>query len=62
VVPFGDPQAAAGAVLGLDGDISLRAKMGRRGHEAARRSLGWPADAREFVTQLESWAKEKSPA
>ncbi|MGO8891217.1 MAG: glycosyltransferase family 4 protein [Streptosporangiaceae bacterium] len=62
VVPFGDPQAAADAVLGLDGDISLRAKMGRRGHEAASRSLGWPSDAREFVAQLESWAKKKLPA
>src|SRR5690349_24957367 len=57
VVPFGDTGAAAEAVLELDGDISLRAKMGRRGHEAAYSSLGWPADAREFVTQLESWAK-----
>jgi glycosyltransferase involved in cell wall biosynthesis len=57
VVPFGDPRAAADAVLELDGDIALRAKMGRRGHEAAQRSLGWPSDAREFVTQLESWAK-----
>jgi glycosyltransferase involved in cell wall biosynthesis len=62
VVPFGDPRAAADAVLELDGDIALRAKMGRRGHEAARRSLGWPSDAREFVARLESWAKEKLPA
>ena len=62
VVPFGDTRAAADAVLGLDGDISLRAKMGRRGHEAASRSLGWPSDAREFVAQLESWAKKKLPA
>ena len=62
VVPFGDPRAAADAVLGLDGDISLRAKMGRRGHEAAAKSLGWPSDAREFVAQLESWAKGKLPA
>ena len=61
VVPFGDTRAAAEAVLGLDRDIVLRAKMGRRGHEAAYRSLGWPADAREFVAQLESWAKEKIP-
>src|SRR6516225_5408633 len=61
VVPFGDPRAAADAVLELDGDIALRAKMGRRGHEAARRSLGWPSDAREFVAQLESWAKGELP-
>jgi glycosyltransferase involved in cell wall biosynthesis len=57
VVPFGDPGAAADAVLTLAGDSSLRAKMGSRGHEAARRSLGWPADARAFVAQLEAWAK-----
>jgi glycosyltransferase involved in cell wall biosynthesis len=56
VVPFGDPRAAADAVLELAGDASLRAKMGSRGHEAALRSLGWPADARAFVAQLEEWA------
>jgi glycosyltransferase involved in cell wall biosynthesis len=57
VVPFGDPRAAADAVLQLAGDASLRAKMGSRGHEAARSSLGWPGDARAFVAQLEAWAK-----
>ena len=57
VVPFGDPRAAADAVLTLAGDSALRAEMGRRGHEAASRSLGWPSDAREFVAQLETWAK-----
>jgi glycosyltransferase involved in cell wall biosynthesis len=62
VVPFRDPRSAADAVLGLDGDPSLRAKMGMRGHEAARQSLGWPADARAFVAQLELWAKERLPA
>jgi glycosyltransferase involved in cell wall biosynthesis len=58
VVPFGDPRAAADAVLALAGDSSLRAKMGSRGHEAAQGSLGWPADARAFVTQLEAWARK----
>jgi glycosyltransferase involved in cell wall biosynthesis len=57
VVPFGDPRAAADTVLQLARDASLRAKMGGRGHEAARSSLGWPADARAFVAQLEAWAK-----
>ena len=57
VVPFGDPRAAADAVLELAGDASLRAKMGSRGHEAARSSLGWPGDARAFVAQLEAWAR-----
>ena len=60
VVPFGDVAAAAGAVLELDRDLPLRMKMGRRGHEAAYSSLGWPSDAREFVAQLESWAKSGS--
>src|SRR6516225_1170861 len=62
VVPFGDPAAAADAVLELDRDFSLRAKMGRRGHATAYSSLGWPSDAREFVAQLESWANGKLPA
>ena len=57
VVPFGDARAAANAVLELAGDASLRAKMGSRGHEAAHRSLGWPAHARAFVAQLEAWAR-----
>ena len=59
VVPFGDPRAAADAVLQLAGDASLRAKMGSRGHEAALSSLGWPADARAFVGQLEAWARTR---
>jgi glycosyltransferase involved in cell wall biosynthesis len=57
VVPFGDVEAAAEAVLELDRDLSQRTKMGHRGHEAAYSSLGWPSDAREFVAQLESWAR-----
>jgi len=57
VVPFGDPRAAADAVLELAGDASLRAKMGSRGHEGARSALGWPADARAFIAQLEAWAR-----
>jgi len=56
VVPFGDPRAAADAVLKLASDASLRAKVGSRGHEAALTSLGWRADAQAFVAQLERWA------
>jgi len=59
VVPFGDPRAAADAVLQLAGDASLRAKMGSRGHEAAHSFLGWPTDARAFVAQLEAWSRAK---
>jgi glycosyltransferase involved in cell wall biosynthesis len=57
VVPFSDPAATAEAVLRLDADPSLRVKMGERGHEAAQRDLGWPAEAAKFVTQLEQWAR-----
>ena len=60
VVPFGDPRAAAGAVLKLAADASLRAKMSSRGHEAALASLGWPADAQAFVAQLERWAMTRA--
>jgi UDP-N-acetyl-D-glucosamine dehydrogenase len=56
VVPFGDPAAAAAAILELDSDPALRDAMGARGHAAARDSLGWPADAKAFVAQLEEWA------
>jgi glycosyltransferase involved in cell wall biosynthesis len=55
VVPFGDPVAAARAVLRLDEDPARRDALSGRGHAAARESLGWPADAREFVAQLEAW-------
>ena len=57
VVPFNDPQAAAEAILKLDADHDLRVAMGARGHEAAQRDLGWPKAAREFVAQLEQWAR-----
>jgi len=56
VVPFGDAQAAADAILRLDAEPDLRVTMGARGYDAAKQSLGWPADASAFVTQLESWA------
>jgi glycosyltransferase involved in cell wall biosynthesis len=57
VVPFNDARAAADAVLKLDADPDLRVTMGGRGHESAKRSLGWAADARAFVAQLESWTR-----
>jgi glycosyltransferase involved in cell wall biosynthesis len=57
VVPFSDPQAAADAILKLDADPDLRLAMGARGHAAALRDLGWPKAAKEFVTQLEQWAR-----
>jgi glycosyltransferase involved in cell wall biosynthesis len=54
-VPFRDPAAAAAAVVALNEDPALRAAMGGRGHAAAWDCLGWPANAKEFVTQLEVW-------
>jgi len=57
VVPFGDARAACEAVLTLDRDPDLRVTMGAHAHKAAQESLGWPADAREFVAQLEAWAR-----
>jgi glycosyltransferase involved in cell wall biosynthesis len=57
VVPFGDVPAACEAVLALHRDQDLRVKMGLRGHDAAKRSLGWPADASAFVAQLEAWSR-----
>jgi glycosyltransferase involved in cell wall biosynthesis len=63
VVPFGDARAAADAVLRLAADPGLRAGQGMRGHRGAAESLGWPAHARSFVTQLERWAaSHASPA
>ena len=56
VVPFGDVAAACDAVLAVDRDPDLRVTMGTHGHKAAQESLGWPADARAFVAQLETWA------
>jgi glycosyltransferase involved in cell wall biosynthesis len=61
VVPFGDATAARDAILRLDADPELRVKMGLRGHDAAQRTLGWPAAARDFVAQLEAWAAQKAP-
>src|SRR5579859_5491624 len=59
VVPFQDTRAAADAILRLKADRPLRTEMGRRGHEAAAASLGWPTDAQAFVAQLEAWSKAK---
>jgi glycosyltransferase involved in cell wall biosynthesis len=55
-VPFNDPAAAAEAVLKLDADPDLRAKMGLRAHDYALGNLAWPPHAAAFVAQLETWA------
>ncbi|KAB2353682.1 glycosyltransferase [Actinomadura montaniterrae] len=56
VVPFGDPAAAAAAVLKLRDDPELRVRMGERGYAAARARFHWPVHAERFVAQLEAWA------
>ncbi|MFA1551727.1 glycosyltransferase family 4 protein [Actinomadura chokoriensis] len=56
VVPFGDPQAAAKAVLRLRDDPDYRAELGKHGYEAARAQFHWPVQAESFVAQLEAWA------
>lgn len=56
IVPFGDPEAAAKAVLRLRDGPDLRADLGRRGYEAARQRFHWPVHAERFVAQLEAWA------
>jgi glycosyltransferase involved in cell wall biosynthesis len=61
VVPFQDPKAAAEAVLRLRDDPQLRVEMGRRGHEAALREYAWPVHAKQFVAQLEKWARPPHP-
>lgn len=57
VVPFGEPQAAADAVLKLHADEALRQDMGRLGHAVALAEYAWPVHAKEFVEQLEAWAR-----
>ncbi|TDD82005.1 glycosyltransferase [Actinomadura darangshiensis] len=56
IVPFGDPEAAAKAVLQLRDDPELRVDLGKRGYEAARERFHWPVHAEHFVAQLEAWA------
>jgi glycosyltransferase involved in cell wall biosynthesis len=58
VVPFNDPRAAADAILKLDADPDLRAKMGLRAHDYALANLAWAPYAAAFVAQLETWANQ----
>lgn len=56
IVPFGDVEAAAQAVLRLRDDPERRAVMGARGYAEARGHYHWPDHAPEFVARLEEWA------
>ena len=56
VVPYGNPDAAADAVLALRDDAAARVTAGRRGHLAARAHHDWRIAGAAFVAQLEAWA------
>lgn len=56
VVPFGDPEAAAEAVVRLERDDALRRTAGAAGHAAARADHDWNRDGAEFVQVLHRWA------
>jgi glycosyltransferase involved in cell wall biosynthesis len=56
VVPFGDAQSAADAVVALHGDPARRHALGAAGHQAALRDHDWNADGARFVEQLRAWA------
>lgn len=53
VVPFGDAEAAAQAVLRLHADAGLRRDQGERGRRAAVAHLNWWNDADHFVRALD---------
>ena len=56
VVPFGDVDATAAAVLTLRDDAARRRRLGRNGHEAVVERYNWDVDGPAFVRQLEAWA------
>ncbi|MFC6080853.1 glycosyltransferase [Sphaerisporangium aureirubrum] len=56
IVPYGDVDAVAQAVLRLRDDPERRTVMGSRGYSEARGQYHWPDQARDFVAHLEEWA------
>jgi glycosyltransferase involved in cell wall biosynthesis len=56
VVPFGDPGAAADAVLALRTDTDRRHALGAAGRRAAVSELDWHRDGERFAAQLAAWA------
>jgi glycosyltransferase involved in cell wall biosynthesis len=60
VVPFRDPDAAAAAVIALNGDEDGRLRMGRNGIAAVRSEHNWADDAPVFVAAIEEAARRSS--
>ncbi|MFM7212721.1 MAG: glycosyltransferase [Actinomycetota bacterium] len=56
IVPFGDPGAAADAVLMLNQDDEKRQAMADSGRRWVRDNADWRRDGEAFVAQLERWA------
>jgi glycosyltransferase involved in cell wall biosynthesis len=56
LVPFGAPEAAADAVIGLERDDELRRTTGAAGHAAALADHDWNRDREQFVRVLHGWA------
>ncbi len=53
VVPQGDVQALAAALVRLGRDVQLRQSLARAGRDAALRAFGWPASVRRYVQVYE---------
>ena len=57
VVPFGDVDATANAILALRADADRRQALGAAGRRAAVAELDWRHDGRRFTTCLTEWAE-----
>jgi glycosyltransferase involved in cell wall biosynthesis len=57
IVPFGDPEAAAQAILDLWNDPDRRRQMAVAGHRVARARYDWTIHAQDFVAELEQAAR-----
>ncbi|MCX6421773.1 MAG: glycosyltransferase family 4 protein [Actinobacteria bacterium] len=58
VVPFGEPQTAAAALVSLNADEPKRLLWGANGHKAALADWNWDHDSIAFVDQLATWVAE----